>query len=206
MADVVVLNNNLARENPNPPMPAVKENGSFYNWRMFYQDYELVADSDSYEELINLIIPGYKLLTEENKSEARKELALRLRLLLRVQILANVTKDKWETLEEWEKEWLESETDPVPNWEGQAPVWKSDIPLGLLTSSYFPHVEGSYAPLSIHGDFKIVENIIWLDDTDEQEFLKSLSRIDYINFGKPILPFKAEKLYEEEVAEAETDS
>lgn len=185
-----ILNNTIVdgkKKNVTPPAPSVKEDGSFYNWRMFYLENSKIADSDSIEELIDILVPGYKsILSESERLLVRTNFLSDMAYSLRLLIYSNLSEEELENLEDWEEEKLEpTRLSPTFNWSESAPVWKSEIPLILLASDYGEN--DNYPPLSIEGDFQNSRNLVYLDPTEEITFLESLSRVGFITFGAPIV-------------------
>lgn len=185
-----ILNNTIVdgkKKNVTPPAPSVKEDGSFYNWRMFYLENSKIADSDSIEELIDILVPGYKsILSESERLSVRTNFLNDMAYSLRLLIYSNLSEEELENLEDWEEEKLEpTRLSPTFNWSESAPVWKSKIPLILLASDYGEN--DNYPPLSIEGDFQNSHNLVYLDPTEEITFLESLSRVGFITFGAPMI-------------------
>ena len=205
MAAVITANNPAARDNVAPP-PSLKEDGSNYQWRMFYDNGERIADADSTAELLEVLIPGYEELSDKAKFWSRVTLGRSVQNAARAVILANATQEELDTLQPWERALLEwdKEEDPYGWYDGtiepkgiplfgtleedaipETPdLWSAEFPLVLLDASYAPTTVVP-SPLSSYGDRKFVKNIIWIDVLGEQEFLDSLSRIGFIVFGKP---------------------
>lgn len=220
MAAVITANNPAARDSVAPP-PALKEDGSNYKWRMFYDGGERIADADTTTELLEIFIPGYQELDSNAQFWARVSLGKRVQTTARVVILANATQEELEALQGWEKTLLEwdEEGDPYGWHDGtqepksvtpyaqveetdipQVPdMWRAELPLVLLEVNYAP-TSVIAPPLSSYGDRKFVKNIIWIDVLEEQGFLDSLSRIGFITFGTPAAAerFSADAIPDEE--------
>lgn len=220
MTAVITANNRLARDNVAPP-PQTKEDGSNYNWRMFYDNRRRIADADTPAEMLDVLVPGYSdLKTFEEKYTARYLLARRVQMLARATVLDNISEESYNSLTASERKVLEWDTDsdpagwgdgtkePIPTtvlhrlFEQGVPEesdlydideWNSDHPLVLLDTSYAPYTEVP-RPSSKHGDFeKNLPNLMWLSPADELELLKSLSAIGYIDFGRPAAIPRAQK-------------
>jgi hypothetical protein len=195
----VTSSNNIRTRDNRAPAPAVRDDGTNFPWRMFFQNNQRIVDADLLEECLDYLIPDYTLLSPEERSEARVVLTRQVQQLARAQIVSNVTPEQAEELEDWEWEILnygEGDTQDPQGWgDGTRPIggeqddenpdfWKADQPLVLLDISYTPYTE-ILPPLSSEGDYKEVKNLIWLRPTGELELLRSLSRIGYITFGSP---------------------
>lgn len=199
MAAFLTANLPMARDNA-APSPATKEDGSNYEWRMFFDAGERIADADEPAEMLDILIPGYLGLPPGTaRREARILFAQGVQQLARGTIIANFTPEAADKISDWEWEVLnygdEGSTDPfgwgedgsgtlgVTN-EDSVDIWSNDTPLVLIETSYIP-VTSIPTPVSDEGDYEIVRNIIWLRPLNETDFLKSLSRIGLISFGRP---------------------
>lgn len=199
MTAVLTANNRAARDNFAPP-PALKEDGSNYAFRMAFDNGARFADADTTEELLEVLAPGYLELDEEGRMVARIGLAKNVQLLARGSLLANLSQDELDALEDWELNLLAWDEPEDPHGWGDGSrlptsdptveadtldVWKSKHPLVLLDISYTPFTEVP-RPVSVFGDYADeVPNLVWLRPVDELTFLRSLSRIGYIKFGNP---------------------
>jgi hypothetical protein len=198
MSAVITANARLARDNVAPP-PSVKEDGSGYTWRMFFDQNRRIADADELSDLLEVLMPGYSALeTEDERYGERFHLAKAIQIQGRGVILSRLDDEFLEGLEQWERDLLmwDEITDPS-GWgkvtvddsgeEIIAPdVWSQDHPLILIDTFYAPFSTIT-RPISSDGDFVNTprKNIIWLCPSSELDFLKSLSRINYIAFGRP---------------------
>jgi len=189
----VILANTLQARDARPPAVSLKDDGTFFPWRMFFDGNRRVADTDNISEALEVIIPGY--LASDDKFSERVRLAETVQMAARSAIATRLTDAQVQNLEEWEWNVLTYDGTPYGWGDGSLPVgteqsdesvdvWKSDIPLVLLTSSYAPHTT-ILKPLSIEGDYEEVKNLIWLRPEEEFEFLQTLSRIGFITFGVP---------------------
>lgn len=188
---VVQPNTRLSRDSKPPAIP-VKGDGESYRWRMHFDGNSLVADSDSLKELACLILNG-GVPDDAAESLGEVEFATRAYVFmkelqgeLRRIILANVSAEEWDDLEEHEKDWLEWDEFVDPSFEdpdfadseGDVPpyFWSSNIPLVLVRADYVNLAEGEYrcAPLSVRGQYPDESNIIWLETLTPTKFLHSL--------------------------------
>jgi len=197
MTAVVTSNTIFGRDN-RAPAPSVKEDGSNYAWRMFFDDNQRIVDADTTEELLDYLIQNYTLLSTEEKKVARLSLAQQVQVLARAAILASITPEEAENITDWEWDVLTygegNDLDPHGWGDGTGTIgveneetldlWNIDHPLVLVDTSYVPFTDID-TPLSIYGDYKEVKNIIWLRPTTEEGLLRSLSRIGFISFGTP---------------------
>lgn len=197
MVAVLSSNNRFSRDN-RAPAPALHADGSNFEWRMFFDNGQRIVDADTLPELLDYLIDGYSFRSSEEQKAARLDLARSVQALARMTIVGNLTPEESEKLADWEWALLQYgeglDTDPFGWGDGSGVVgtvdldgvdyWESSVPLVLLETSYAPFTEIT-SPLSGEGDFEEVSNIIWLRPQDEFEFLRSLSRIGFITFGKP---------------------
>lgn len=192
----IVSSNNLSARDSRAPAPAVREDGSNYPWRMFFESNQRIVDADTTGEVLDFLIPYYTFLTPEEQAAARLTLAQQVQQLARASILANITAEQAENIsdEEWEiLNYGEGVTTEPYGWgDGTgalgfqdpevADQWNCATPLVLIDTNYVPHTD-ILPPLSSEGDFAEVKNIIWLRPEWEEAFLTSLSRIGFITFG-----------------------
>lgn len=187
--NIVLTGNNRATRDAYVPPPSLKEDGSNYRWRMFFDGNSAIADTDDLAELVNLLFPGYtELEDEDERLTARMRIAHGVQRQLRVSILANITQEEEEALTDEERRllyWSETIDPTAPEGaEGELWMWNSDIPLVLLDYWYRPF--SSYLPpLSKHGDFADPPNIIWLRVGNDRALLESLTRVGFVTFGRP---------------------
>lgn len=208
MVAIVTTNNIHSRDN-RAPAPEVKDDGSNYPWRMFFDNNQRIVDADTTDELLSFLIPNYDVMDETARYDARVSLASQVRLLARATVLANLTPEQAETIKDWEWDVLtyseetgDGTADPYGWGDGTQPIgtdnpdvvdeWSSEVPLILLDINYHPYTD-IYRPVSSEGDYAEVKNIIWLRPNSELQLLTSLSRIGYITFGTPAAVYQ-EKL------------
>lgn len=197
MVSVLTTNTIFGRDN-RAPAPEVKDDGSNYPWRMFFENDQRIVDADTTEELLDYLIPGYIGLDAEARKAARLDLARQVQALARATIVAGLDEDAVKGLADWEWDVLtygdEVNTDPYGWGDGSGTLgeldeervdeWNSSVPLVLIETNYTPYTD-VIPPLSSEGDYQEVKNIIWLRPESEEGFLHSLSRIGYITFGSP---------------------
>lgn len=202
MTFVLTANLPFARDNV-APAPALHEDGSNFEFRMFFEDGSRIADADTPAELINLLSPGYSNVKDENlKSDMRVSLARSVQSLARAVTLSNLSDEDTEAMQDWEWEVLnfgnggvDDAQDPFGWGDGTGTLgelnldvvdfWSSKTPLILLETSYAPFTEIP-RPISSLGDYyHSLPNMIWLRPQTELSLLRSLSEIGYITFGNP---------------------
>lgn len=199
MSAIITANERLARDN-RAPSPALKDDGTNFQWRMFYDNNRLIADFDETADAFEIFSPGYTSFSVEDKLAERTRLAQQVQLLARSTVLANLDPEQQAALEPWELNVLlyqgENNNDPH-GWddgtgklgeddEDAVDFWKSDVPLILVSTSYAPYTK-TIRPLSIEGDYEEVKNIIWLRPESELALLESFTDIGYITFGRPMV-------------------
>lgn len=198
----VITANNRASRDTRAPAPATHEDGSNYRWRMFYDEGRTIADADSMSELIECLLPDYAYLqTKEERLGARIDLAQGFQMQARAEILAGLTAEQDAALQDWEREVLtwngDGTLDPYGWGDGTGEigvksegadwtpdVWSADVPLILMSVAYGDD-SGIPAPISSHGDYQDVPNIIWVRPESERTLLESLNRLGVIAFGTP---------------------
>lgn len=176
-----------------------KDDGEFFDFIMYFDGNSKIAYSDSPAELLELLIPGYSDMSEEQRLDARLSRAINLQAVTQAQIVLSLSQDDKDQLKEWElkalrgeyndqdsyairgfwKENLPEETNPEDVSEGdQLDVWESQIPLVLIDAAYKPWSDIEPPLGNPEGS-----NIVWLKPVDEIDFLLSLTSINYITFG-----------------------
>lgn len=194
MVAVLTANNPAGRDN-SAPAPKLKEDGSNYAWRMFFDENRQIADADTLAELIEVFIPNYTSKDETSRLAARIIHARGIQMQLRSNILASLSPEDVEGLSEEEMNVLNFEGGDPSGWgkevafedgtTGHLDVWVSDIPLVLLDTNYAPFPGKPALPLSSYGDNKFVPNLIVLRPSSEMEYLQSLNLVGAISVGTP---------------------
>lgn len=201
MVAIITANNRASRDSVAPP-PSLKDDGTPYAWRMFFENNRIIADSDNLDELIELLLPGYVSLTDEpTRLEARSYIAHNVQIQGKANILADLTQEQINDLKEWEinvLEWASEDgikSDPYGWGDGTGTlgetnnealdIWTADVPLLLVDTSYAPYTDVP-APLSKYGDYiDNVANLYWIRAASEETLLRTLSKLGFITFGKP---------------------
>lgn len=182
-----------------PAVPYKEDNGDFYKYIMYFDDNRRIAYADDPVDLIEVLYPGYESLDDEERMNKRLKIAMQVQSSAQAQIVANLTTDERESLEDWElavlqgtynetrpyairdfwKETLPSGVSPDDvDEEEQMSVWSKPYPIVLLDVAYDPWTD-IIPPLGNPDG----SNIIWVSPVDETEFLESLSTLGLIAFG-----------------------
>lgn len=201
MAPLITANSYAGEKDPY--VPYKEESGEFYNYIMYFDNNSKIAYDDDVAELIELIIPGYGELDEEERLNARLSYALRMQKQAQSFITANLSSEEREKLKEWELEvisgtynkerpyairgfWRDQladdgvELSEDEDEDNHRSVWKhSQIPLVLIDFAYYPWTELDPPLGNPDGS-----NIIWLNATDEVQFLHSLNIFGETTFGE----------------------
>lgn len=164
-----------AEQEPEVPLHA---DGSRYPFRMVYDRGERIGYADTPVDLMDLLIPGYAALNEQDQAVARIRHAVRVQVALQAEINANVDPEEWAALSDVERKVLNGPRFEQPiGWSEDAEfgdVWESEIPLILVETGYEPWLARP-KPVSGIADVINPPNIVWLRPQDEWEFLQSLS-------------------------------
>lgn len=189
MTATLLANNRATRDAMVPP-PTLHEDGTPYSFRMFYDGGERIADSDSLDDLVAVLIDGYLDLDDPaDRAEARFRFMKRLQYSLRVSVVAGISREAWDEMTSLEHALLnwDNEQDPTfsqDSGDGAPIIWKQEVPLILVDAHYEP-IGALTPPLSSYGDHPEVPNVIMLRTTSDLEFLTSLNRTGFIQFGTP---------------------
>lgn len=185
MTAVIRGNNRQTRDATVPPL-TLKDDGTTYKYRMFYDDNRKIAEADTVAELIEVLIPDY--LTEDRESAKlyhRVTYAKQVQSSTRAVVLSQVDRETWDGLDDTEKALLQWSGDEDPDadfGEDNLGIWSSSVPLVLLDINYKPYSD-KVPPLSSEGDHPEVSNIIWIRSVDEEAFLETLHKLGIIYFG-----------------------
>lgn len=174
------------------PAPKLREDGTNYPYRMFFDENARIVDADTLGELIEQLIPGYLEFSEGEKSVVRKQYAERVAFHLRVSVLGELTAEEEEKLSDWEWNVLSSDEPikdvyplgSVDDPDDEIKFWSSDVPLVLVEEDYHPFTD-VLPPVSSFGDAKYVSNLIWVRSSTEEALLDSLNHVGLIVYGSP---------------------
>lgn len=182
-----------------PAVPYKEDTGDFYKYIMYFDDNRRIAYADDPVDLIEVLYPGYENLDDDERMNKRLKIAMQIQSSAQAQIVASLTAEERETLEDWElkvlqgtynetrpyairdfwKETLPSGVSPEDvDEEEQMSVWSKPHPIVLLDVAYDPWTD-IIPPLGNPDG----SNIIWISPVDETEFLESLSTTGLIAFG-----------------------
>ena len=170
MALVIIPNNSEA----DGPLEAPShEDGRPFQYCMYFHDYYDVAFADTYDDLLEALIPGYQQLTEEQAIESRILLGVSAASQIQAQIVAesdlsSVTEDQYKTL-------MAPRIAPSL----RADWWTCPIPLVVVETAYQPYTDVP-RPTSGISDTEEAPNLLWVRPAEEEEFLRSLHEIGYI--------------------------
>lgn len=153
-------------------------------------------------------------LTANNGYRLRLQYLAAARLMVQAEVYASLDDEAYDALQDWERNvLLYSETDnenlttnyltPYGWGEGEGELrglgfgenvnvedtesmdwWVSDVPLILIKDFYVPN-SNLAEPMSPHGDYEVVPNMVKVSAESELDFLVSLDRLGLIVFGKP---------------------
>lgn len=169
----VLIRNNV--EGDGPLTPPTHEDGRGFRYAMYTPGLSDVAFADDYDELIEVLIPGYFDLTEEEQAFQRIRYAQTAAAHVQAMIIADAD---GEGPEPSEAEWAVL-TAPRGGTQPRADWWTSPIPLVVVTTSYKPFTDVP-RPASGLSDTARAENLWWIDPSDEDSLIQSLHEVYYI--------------------------
>lgn len=193
-----IISNNKAGRDARVPAPQLREDGTTYPWRLYYDNFQHIVDADTPTECVAAIIPGYLALDEEGRFQARLSYVRGVQQNLRARLLQHITLEEWDELEEWEQNVLShligdaygwgdgtnGWTEPVEQQPEDVDMWKASKPLVLVEGAYQP-LGPLRRPLSSEGDYRYVKNLVWLTARDDEAMLHAISSTGYLSFGTP---------------------
>jgi len=168
---IVVGKNNRAEDGP--VTPPEHPTGNPWPYCMYYRDGLAVAFSDSYEELLLALIPGYDDMDDDERAFQRIRLAQGAAAAVQSRVLAQVAEEDVSP-EEWDVLIARRES-PQP----RADWWTSPIPLVIVETSYEPFTDIP-RPASGLESPDATTNIWWVRPEEEEDFLISLHEIGFI--------------------------
>lgn len=167
----IIMRNNL--EEDGPIVPPVKDNGQGFQYCMYFRGDVDVAFADSYDELMDVLVPHYSEMSEEDKAFERIRLAQGAAAQIQGMILASldegaVSEEEWVVL-------AAPRSGPQP----RADWWTSDVPLVVVETSYQPFTDVP-RPASAKASTADADNLWWIRPAEEEELLFSLHEVGYI--------------------------
>jgi hypothetical protein len=147
-----------------------REDGTLHRYELVYAGHTRRVYADTEAALIDVLIPEYVSMSEQQQWEAR------LSYMIRAQVIAQAglnAVDAFETLDHTAKTILQGPRHEPP----VVPTWACPVPLVLIASFYTP-AGTNPRPVSEAG---MEPNIIWVDPSDDVTFLNSLHDIGVIS-------------------------
>jgi hypothetical protein len=176
----VILQNNM--EADGPVSPPTHEDGKGYRYCMYFRNDADVAFSDTYDELMDVIIPGYEEMDDAEQAYQRIRLAQAAAAQIQAMILAEIEEDAVSPEEYAILTAPRGAKQPEANW------WTSDVPLVVVETSYqpFTDVPRPASGISAAAD---APNLIWLRPAENEELLLSLHEVGYLRLMENTLLF-----------------
>lgn len=168
----VLLRNNL--EGDGPVTPPLHEDGIGFQYCMYLPGNNDVAFADSYPELLDLLIPKYSEMNEEDQMFHRIKLAQSAATRVQAEVLmaheqSEVSPEEWEVLVS-----PRAITQPRADW------WKCHIPLVVVETGYEPFTDVPRPASALSDGNAISPNLWWIRPVEEEDFLISLHEVGYI--------------------------
>lgn len=167
----IIVKNNL--EEDGPVVPPLHDNGVGYRYAMYFRGNVDIAFADSYADLMDVLIPGYDSLSDEDQALSRIQLAQSAAAQIQGMILAAV-EDEEISDEEWAV-LSAPRTGPQP----RADWWTSEVPLVVVETAYQPFTDVP-RPASGLSSTADASNLWWVRPAEDEELLFSLHEIGYI--------------------------
>ena len=167
----IILQNNM--EADGPVSPPSHEDGQGYRYCMYYRNDADVAFADTYDELMDVLIPGYNDMNDDD--QAYQRILLAQSVAAQIQALLMVDVDT-ATLSEEEQAVLNAPrggVQPEANW------WISEVPLVVVETSYKPFTDVP-RPASGISSAADASNLIWIRPAEDEELLLSLHEVGYL--------------------------
>lgn len=185
MAHVIVQN---TRSGEAPVEPARRDDGTRYDYGMYFNEGRSIAWGDGFEDLIEVLSPGYQAADEQQALIERITLALRARKIVQAQVFAEADDGDVEALNPEEMSILDG------THQGRITIedWNSDIPLVLVTTAYQPHTD-TPRPVSKHGPYLEVPNMWWIDPMEDESLIRDLAAIGYVRVVETVAPDDIER-------------
>lgn len=168
----VLLRNNL--EGDGPVTPPLHEDGMGYQYCMYLPGNIDVAFADSYDELLNILIPGYSKMDEEEQVYQRIRLAISAATRVQSEVLidhdsSEVSAEEWEAL-----------VSPRSIKQPRADWWSCPIPLVVVETGYEPFTDVPRPASALSDGNAVSPNLWWIRPVEEEDFIISLHEVGYI--------------------------
>ena len=160
---------------PDAPHAPIGTDGKRWAYEMVHASGNLRSYANTPLDLINILWPGYRDLTNVAQWDARYEIAVHAQT--RVQAVL-CTGDQYTALPQTAKDILMASLKDPPT----VPTWEYPIPLVLIKNLYQP--AGQFlAPQPVAG---MAPNIAWIDISDDLALLDSLDLIGFLQLNKEV--------------------
>ena len=176
----LVMRNNLQADGP--LVAPTRPDGSAYAFCAYINADVDVVFADSYQEILEVLIPGYAQLSGADAARARIALAQAVAAQVQGAILAQASEDGIEpTDEEWAV--LAAPRDqPQP----RADWWTCPIPLVAVETSYEPFTQVPRPASGLAAGADPAENLWWIRPGEDEEFLRSLHEVGWLRLMQAI--------------------
>lgn len=178
MATVRLQNHQETEEPLIPPRHA--EDDTAFLYCVYLPGGTDIVFTDSYTELLDVLIPNYSQMDEDQQIIKRAELARSVAVEIQTQILID---EEYEFLinsgvvSDEELKTLKSPRDIEPP---QADWWKCQVPLVVVETDYEPFTDIP-RPASALSDGNVVSpNLFWIRPVEEEDFVVSLYDAGFI--------------------------
>jgi hypothetical protein len=167
----IVVQNNM--EADGPVSPPVKAGGIGYRYCMYFHADLDVAFADTYEDLMEVLVPGYGQMSDEDQTVHRILLGQSAAASVQGAILATVEPGEITDEEYAVLSAQRGLPQPEANW------WTCAVPLIAVETSYqpFTDVPRPASGLSASAD---AANLWWVRPAEDEELLLSLLEIGYL--------------------------
>jgi len=187
----VLLRNNF--EGDGPLAPPDNDSGIPYRYCMYLNGFTDVAFADEQSDLMEVLIPGYASMSEEDQAFNRIRLGQAAAAQVQAEVLAStdlqrqedgsylaeledgrqftVSKQQWGTLVA-----PRTLTQPRADW------WTCPIPLVVVETSYEPFTSVSRPASGLSDGTAHADNLWWIRPAEDEDFLLSLHEVGYIRW------------------------
>jgi hypothetical protein len=148
--------------------------GEPYQYCMILPDRESLVYTDSVDDLLESLIPGYLELDDKEQTIKRIMLANVVASYIQGILLSELSEENFFDEEQWRILYAPKTGPNAPN-----PLfWSYPVPLIVLDTSYEPYTSLT-RPCSANDGVKS-DNLVWLFPSDPEKFILSLSEIGHI--------------------------